>query len=593
MTSIDTALRKAVDAWIDDDPDDETRLELATLLTEDREDELADRFSGPLRFGTAGLRGMIGGGPNRMNRVVVARATAGLCAWLLEQVPDARVRGICIAYDGRKNSRVFAEDVAEVVCGAGIKAFIFEEVAPTPLLAFSVLDRGAAGGVMVTASHNPPEYNGYKVYWDNGAQIIPPHDHGIAERIAAVESVSALPRMSRADSLAAGRLELIGPAMTDAYLEGLKEKVLNRSSAIAANGGSAAANISVAYTALHGVGEHLARKALGVLPYVFVHSVGAQAEPDGRFPTVRFPNPEEDGAMDLVLDLAREENVDLALANDPDADRLAVAVRDANGHFVMLSGDDVGCLLAHYLLSEGSNRGKRVVINTVVSSPLLGAIAAAHDCRWEQTLTGFKWIANRSIVLAPTESTVIGYEEALGYSIGDLVRDKDGISAAVVMTEFATRCKARGTTIHAEREAMWRRYGLFLSRSISVVFSGADFAERIDVLMDEARSDPPAEIAGAAITAVDDYRARRRRCSSGDEVAIELPESNLLGLDVAGGHRILLRPSGTEPKLKHYFHARVEIADGESVAAARIRGEALLDRMEAGFAPLAKARTRS
>ena len=422
-------------------------------------------------FGTAGLRGLLGAGPNRMNRKVVLRATAGLCAYLLQTTPGVAERGVCIGYDGRRLSRQFAEDAAAVVCGMGIAAHAFQHVVPTPVLAFACLDRNAAAGIMVTASHNPPDYNGYKVYWGNGAQIIPPHDEGIAAAIAKVGSTDTIARADLKEAAAEGRYRVVGEDLERRYLDGVRALPVHP---------GLPRDLSIAYTALHGVGATLATEALAEAGFQAVYSVPEQAEPDGRFPTVAFPNPEEKGAMDMVLALAKAKSADLVLANDPDADRLAVAVRDAGGAYVQLTGNEVGCLLGHYLLDQGPAGDGRLVVNTIVSSPMLGAVARAHDAQWEQTLTGFKWIANRAMERESEGARfVFGYEEALGYTVGTLVRDKDGIGTAVVMADMAAWCRSRGKTLLDELEDAWRRYGMYLSRQVSKVLPGSEGAEQI------------------------------------------------------------------------------------------------------------------
>ncbi|MCA9602266.1 MAG: phospho-sugar mutase, partial [Myxococcales bacterium] len=409
MPNHEADLETRARAWLKDDPDPATRRELEGLLEKRDQPAIEDRFGAKLVFGTAGLRGLLGAGPNRMNRAVVLRATAGLAAWVKAQVPGAQERGVAIGFDGRRMSREFADDAARVLLGAGFRVHAYSTVVATPVLAFTVLDRKAAAGIMITASHNPPEYNGYKVYWENGAQIIPPNDVGIAEAIDAVE-LAKLP-LADGDVTKHPRYAALGEDVIDRYHAGVQKLVRSR---------DAKRNVRIAYTALHGVGERFTQRALAEAGFGDVHSVAAQAKPDGAFPTVSFPNPEEEGAMDLVLALATDKDADLVLANDPDADRLAVAVKAPNGRYTMLTGNEIGCLLAHYLLSAvppasaGQNDG-RVVVSTVVSSPMLGAIAKAHGATWEQTLTGFKWIANRAMDLERAgRSFVFGYEEALG-----------------------------------------------------------------------------------------------------------------------------------------------------------------------------------
>ncbi|HJL17978.1 MAG TPA: phospho-sugar mutase [Sandaracinaceae bacterium LLY-WYZ-13_1] len=570
--AIPEQLRRDAEAWTRDDPDPETRAEIARLLEEEDGDGLSERFAGSLEFGTAGLRGLLGAGPNRMNRKVVLRATAGLCAHLLETCEDARARGVCIGFDGRRMSRELARDAASVAAGMGLKVRAFDRVTPTPLVAFACLRTEAAAGIVVTASHNPPEYNGYKVYWGNGAQIVPPVDAGIAAAIEAVGDVDDIARADFDEAVRDGRIELLGDALEAAYLEGVRALQVHP---------GLPRDVSIAYTAMHGVGERFVMEALRQAGFTRVHSVPEQAEPDGSFPTVSFPNPEEDGAMDLVLALAEEERADVVFANDPDADRLAVAVRDTDGAYVQLTGNEVGSLLGHYLLDQGPAGDARLVVNTIVSSPMLGAIAAAHGARWEQTLTGFKWIANRAMALEAEEDArfVFGYEEALGYTVGQLVRDKDGIGTAVVVADMAAWCRSRGKTLIDELEEAWRRYGMYLSRQVSRVHPGTEGAEKIAAVMARVREAPPSSVGERAVEAFTDLSSGVRR-GAGGVTTSPLPRGDVLSLELEGGHRVMLRPSGTEPKIKLYLDVRVDMGGGETVAAAKARGEAVLDALE-------------
>ncbi|MFW6050663.1 MAG: phospho-sugar mutase [Myxococcota bacterium] len=567
---MDAGLLARVRRWMEEDPDPQARTELQGLIDAGDEAELGDRFAGELEFGTAGLRGLLGAGPRRMNRAVVARATAGLCAELVARVPDARERGLCIGFDARHGSRAFAEEVAAVAAGAGFTVRPFRDVVPTPLLAFAVRDAGAAGGVMVTASHNPPAYNGYKVYWEDGAQIVPPLDAAIAARIRGAGPAAALPRLDPEGRRAAGLERGLGDDVTDRYLEAVRTLVPHAGAARA---------IRIAHTALHGVGAPLVRAALAEAGFGDVVEVREQAAPHPDFPTVAFPNPEEPGAMDRVLSLARQVDAQLVLANDPDADRLAVAVRDDRGEHVVLNGNQIGCLIGHYLLQEGAREARPLVISTVVSSPLLGRIAEAHGARFEQTLTGFKWIAHRALELERDEGLrfVFGYEEALGYCPGRVVRDKDGISAAVVVADMVDWYRSRGRTLLDVLQELAERHGLFASRQVSVMREERGGHERIAEMMDALRHAPPDRLGGLDVVAVQDVLRSVRREPGGETAPLALPPSDLLVLELAGGHRAMVRPSGTEPKLKYYVDVRVPLQPGEAAAAASARGEALLD----------------
>jgi phosphomannomutase len=573
--TIGADLQKRAQAWIDDDPDASTRAELTALLASGADAEVTDRLAQRLEFGTAGLRGVIGAGPNRMNLKVVREATAGLCAYLLASVENATERGITIGYDGRRMSREMSREAAEVALGAGFRVAMFDAVAATPVLAFASKERNAAAGIMVTASHNPPEYNGYKVYWGNGAQIIPPHDVGIAAAIEKVGPALALKKVSIES--AGDRFTLLGDAERDRYHAAIRRLVPGDPKARGPR------DLVIVYTALHGVGDVPTRRALAEAGFVNVHSVKEQAQPDGAFPTVRFPNPEEKGAMDLVLALAKSVSAELVVANDPDADRLAIAVPRGDGTYQQLTGNEVGCLLAHYLLGSGDPSGKRMVLSSIVSSPMLGSIAKEHGAYWEETLTGFKWIANRAMALEQEGYRfVMGYEEALGYTVGDLVRDKDGVSAALVFAELASSVKARGGTIQDELDGMARRYGLYLSRQVSVTMKGADGAKDIAAIMDRVRSAPPTAIGGHRVSAFLDL-ARGEKTTNGKVEKLALPPSNALAIELEGGHRVMLRPSGTEPKIKYYFDVREQVAPKEHTTSARARGEATVASLVDAF----------
>jgi phosphomannomutase len=575
--------------WLSQDPDADTRAELRALLDraapgqEGREATLADltnRFAGPLEFGTAGLRALIGAGESYMNRAVVRRTTAGLARYLLEvDAEAARSRGVVIGYDGRVLSREFAEDTACVLAAEGIPSHLSPIPCPTPLTAFAVTHLGAVAGVMVTASHNPPRYNGYKVYWSNGAQIIPPHDKGIADAINALPEGHAIKLLPFEEARAAGKIRLFEDEVELRYLDALRGLSVKR-------GGDR--SIRVVYTPLHGVGDRLVRKVLDEAGFTGVVSVPEQAAPDGAFPTVAFPNPEEKGALDLAFALAKKEGAELVVANDPDVDRLAVAVRDPSGAYVQLTGNQLGVVLGHYLLTEGPG-GDRFVLASLVSSPMLGVIAQALGVRYEETLTGFKWIANRAMEIERETGArfVFGYEEALGYTVGSLVRDKDGIGAALLLCELAAVRRAAGLSLLDELEALARRYGLFVSGQRSVTLPGVDGVAQIGAIMRRLRGSLPDRIGQLAVVATSDLMAQTRTVKGEAPVALPLPASNVLTFELEGGSRIIARPSGTEPKIKFYFDVREPMAEGEAVSQARSRAEAKMDELSRSFCALA------
>ena len=511
------ALRTAAETWLAEDPDPDTRAELEAVL--DDPVALADRFGAKLEFGTAGLRGAIGAGPNRMNRVVVIRAAAGLCAYLKQQgLTDGPV---VIGHDARHKSDVFARDTAAVVRGAGLDAVLIDKPTPTPVIAFAIRHLGAVAGVVVTASHNPPQDNGYKVYLGDGSQIVPPADAGIAAAIDAVGSLDGVPR--------GDDWTVADGTLAEAYLDRVAALVP----------ADAPRDLDVVYTPLHGVGRELVLAAVARAGFAEPAVVGSQAEPDPDFPTVDFPNPEEPGAIDAALELARSRDPDLVVANDPDADRCAVAVPDpaATGGWRMLRGDELGVLLGDFLL--GSRPGG-VAACSIVSSSLLAKIAASYDVEFTDTLTGFKWIGR-------VPGLVYGYEEALGYCVDpEAVRDKDGISTLVRVLELAARAKADGRTLLDLLDDLARRFGLHATDQLSV---RVDDLALITDAMRRLRETPPATLGGLAVTRADDLTLG----SDG------LPPTDGLRYHLADGARVVIRPSGTEPKLKCYLEVVVPV----------------------------------
>ncbi|MEZ6183449.1 MAG: phospho-sugar mutase [Planctomycetota bacterium] len=566
----DATLLARAQAWRDADPDPETRAELDALLAAGDEAELSARFAGPLEFGTAGLRGVIGAGESRMNRAVVIRTSFGLGRYLLQHVPDAAARGVVIGFDGRRGSAEFAADAAGVFAALGLDVHLAPRCVPTPLTAFAVTHLQACAGVMVTASHNPPEYNGYKVYAQNGAQIVPPMDQAIAAEIEAAAPANQIARLDVDDAFESGQLCELGPAVFEAYLAGVR-------ALIPADGPGR--ELRIAYTPLHGVGAELTEQVFAEVGFPNLATVAAQREPDGGFPTVSFPNPEEDGAMDLVLALARERGAQLVLAQDPDADRLAVALPDPDGQWVQLTGNEVGVLLGHHALTTTS--GDRLVLYSVVSSPWLGKIASALGARWGETLTGFKWIANQALDLERETGTrfVFGYEEALGYTVGTLVRDKDGVGAALVMADLAAGLAAQGQTLLTRLGELARAHGLWLSGQRSLRFDPLEGQAKMAALMDRLRQEAPTRFGAFAVTESRDYRSGAIVRADGTHAELGLPPTNLLVYELEGDHRILVRPSGTEPKLKIYADVCADLADGEGYLAGRARAQTPLQAL--------------
>ena len=518
--------------------------------------DLQDRFQGPLQFGTAGLRGLMGLGEHRMNRATVLRATDGLVRYLIDTVPGARDRGLVVGRDGRNRSEEFQKDVAAVAVAHGMRVYWLPEPSPTPLAAFGVTHLGAAAGVVVTASHNPPAYNGYKVFWTNGAQIIPPHDTGIAAAIATAPVAKDVPW----DEFRVGdKLVVSVASLVETYLDALDS--LHFAPAVDLAG------LRIAYSSLHGVGAYLFERALLRRGDVALVSVPEQAEPNGDFPTVAFPNPEEPGALDLVMALAERERCDLVLVHDPDADRLGAAVR-VGERFQVLSGNEIGILLGDHILSH-TDGDDRLVVSTLVSSRQLARMAADRGVRFAETLTGFKWIANEGLRLEAQERRrfVFGYEEALGYCCGTVVRDKDGIGAGLVLAEMAAEYRAKGQTLVDALTEIRRRHGVYVSDSKSVTF--ANEPQRIRDAMTRLRSRPLEVFRPLGVKARHDLSTSedpRRR-------------GNVLIFELEDGGRIAVRPSGTEPKIKLYL----DIVEEGEVDSALVEGRAKLDRLLEGI----------
>ena len=518
MSSLDLLIAKAK-SWQAQDPDPETRAELDTLVSSQDEQALADRFGQRLGFGTAGLRGELGAGPNRMNRVLVAQAAVGIARYLKANFDDP---SCVIGFDARKNSDVFARDTAEILTALGVRAYLYDALVATPMVAFAIRDLGCSAGVMVTASHNPPADNGYKVFDHTGSQIIPPMDALISDEIgkfADNESVSDLVRSSEYLSVPA--------SISIDYLQGVSS-LLNRH--------SDRKSLKIVYSALHGVGAQFIEKIFEISGMDPLIPVASQHKPDGSFPTVTFPNPEEPGAMDQSMETAKANNADLVLANDPDADRLCVAYRDSAGNYIQLSGDELGLLLAEELAGRASRAGiSGALACSIVSSSAIGKVAAHYGLDFAQTLTGFKWVGR-------VPNLIFGYEEALGYCVDSKrVKDKDGLSAALVVADIATTLAAQGYTIGDQLEKLRQRDGYFATDQISIRVKDLSIIEN---LMKKLRTAPMRELAGQAVVFTD--------FADGWGT---FPGTDAIQLDLADGRRVIVRPSGTEPKLKCYLQA--------------------------------------
>ena len=544
------------------------------------ENEIKERFYMDLEFGTAGLRGIIGAGTNRMNIYVVRRATQGLANYIAKV--DKKSQGVAIAYDSRHMSPEFAQEAALCLAANGIKAYIFETLRPTPELSFAVRHLGCVAGINVTASHNPPEYNGYKVYWEDGAQITPPHDSGIMGEVKAISDWNTVKTMDKAEAEKAGLFEVIGKEVDDAYMAELKKQVIHMD-AIQAEG----KNLKIVYTPLHGTGNIPARRILKELGFENVYVVKEQELPDGDFPTVSYPNPEAAEAFELGLKLAKEVDADLVLATDPDADRLGVRVKDKNGEYHDLTGNMSGCLLANYEISQrkavnGSLPEDGALIKTIVTTNLADAIAKGYGVKLIEVLTGFKFIGQQILGFEKSGkgSYLFGFEESYGCLIGTYARDKDAIVATMALCEAAAYYKTQGKTLWDAMIEMYEQFGYYKDDIKAVTMKGIEGLQKIQDIMNSLRQNPPAEFAGHKVVAVRDYKADTiKNLETGEVTPTGLPNSNVLYYELTNDAWVCVRPSGTEPKVKFYYGVKgTSLADADEKSA--VMGKAVLDMVD-------------
>ena len=562
--------KEVYEQWIANPYFDEATKEELKSIAED-ENEIKERFYMDLEFGTAGLRGIIGAGTNRMNIYVVRRATQGLANYIAKV--DKKSQGVAIAYDSRHMSPEFAQEAALCLAANGIKAYIFETLRPTPELSFAVRHLGCVAGINVTASHNPPEYNGYKVYWEDGAQITPPHDSGIMGEVKAISDWNTVKTMDKAEAEKAGLFEVIGKEVDDAYMAELKKQVIHMD-AIQAEG----KNLKIVYTPLHGTGNIPARRILKELGFENVYVVKEQELPDGDFPTVSYPNPEAAEAFELGLKLAKEVDADLVLATDPDADRLGVRVKDKNGEYHDLTGNMSGCLLANYEISQrkavnGSLPEDGALIKTIVTTNLADAIAKGYGVKLIEVLTGFKFIGQKILEFEETGkgTYLFGMEESYGCLPGTYARDKDAVAASMMLCEAAAYYKTKNMTLWDAMLAMYERYGYYKDDVTSITLKGIEGLAKIQEIMNTLRENAPAEIGGYKVTAVRDYKLDTITDTAAGAVRpTGLPKSNVLYYEMTDGAWVCVRPSGTEPKVKFYLGVK-----GTSLADADAKSEAL------------------
>ena len=558
--------------------DEATKEELKAI--KDDENEIKERFYMDLEFGTAGLRGIIGAGTNRMNIYVVRRATQGLANYIAKV--DKKSQGVAIAYDSRHMSPEFAQEAALCLAANGIKAYIFEELRPTPELSFAVRHLGCVAGINVTASHNPPEYNGYKVYWEDGAQITPPHDSGIMGEVKAISDWNTVKTMDKEEAVNAGLFEVIGQAVDDAYMAELKKQIIHMD-AIQAEG----RNLKIVYTPLHGTGNIPARRILKELGFENVYVVPEQELPNGDFPTVSYPNPEAAEAFELGLKLAKEVDADIVLATDPDADRLGVRVKDKNGEYHDLTGNMSGCLLANYELSQrkavnGSLPEDGALVKTIVTTNLADAIAKGYNVNLIEVLTGFKYIGQQILGFENSGkgTYLFGFEESYGCLIGTYARDKDAIVATMALCEAAAYYKTQGKTLWDAMIDMYEEFGYYKDAIQAVTMKGIEGLQKIQEIMTTLRQNPPAEFAGHKVTAVRDYKLDEiTDLATGEKKPTGLPNSNVLYYELTDDAWVCVRPSGTEPKVKFYYGVKgTSLADADEKSDAM--GKAVLEMVD-------------
>ena len=571
--------KEVYEQWIANPYFDEATKEELKSIAED-ENEIKERFYMDLEFGTAGLRGIIGAGTNRMNIYVVRRATQGLANYIAKV--DKKSQGVAIAYDSRHMSPEFAQEAALCLAANGIKAYIFETLRPTPELSFAVRHLGCVAGINVTASHNPPEYNGYKVYWEDGAQITPPHDSGIMGEVKAISDWNTVKTMDKAEAEKAGLFEVIGKEVDDAYMAELKKQVIHMD-AIQAEG----KNLKIVYTPLHGTGNIPARRILKELGFENVYVVKEQELPDGDFPTVSYPNPEAAEAFELGLKLAKEVDADLVIATDPDADRLGVRVKDKNGEYHDLTGNMSGCLLANYEISQrkavnGSLPEDGALIKTIVTTNLADAIAKGYGVKLIEVLTGFKFIGQQILGFEKSGkgSYLFGFEESYGCLIGTYARDKDAIVATMALCEAAAYYKTQGKTLWDAMIEMYEQFGYYKDDIKAVTMKGIEGLQKIQDIMNSLRQNPPAEFAGHKVVAVRDYKADTiKNLETGEVTPTGLPNSNVLYYELTNDAWVCVRPSGTEPKVKFYYGVKgTSLADADEKSA--VMGKAVLDMVD-------------
>jgi phosphoglucomutase len=576
-TPIDPAILKKAQAWLGDTNIDENTKDRITHLIANDPGELAESFYCNLEFGTGGLRGIMGDGTNRMNKYTVGMTTQGLANYLkIVFAGDDEIR-MAIAYDSRNNSSYFAKIAAEVLSANGIVVYLFEHLRPTPELSFAVRYLHCHSGIVITASHNPKEYNGYKVYWNDGAQLVPPHDNNV---IIEVQKIASIAEVNFAGDPMI--INMIGETIDNAFLDASKSYTL-APEVIAPQ-----KDMKIVYTPLHGTGITLVPQALRNYGFENIHVVEEQAISDGNFPTIVSPNPEEKAAMQMALDKARAINADLVLATDPDADRIGVGVKDLDGNYILLNGNQTAALLTYYLVKQWQLKGKlsgnEYIVKTIVTSELVSDIAKSAGIEYFDVLTGFKWIADVIRKYEGQKTFIGGGEESYGFMIGDFVRDKDAVTACCIFAECAAWAGSKGKSLYELLLDIYLEYGLYKENLVNVVKKGMSGQAEIKAMMEGFRANPPKEIAGSAVSLMNDYAlSQATDIQTGKVTPIELPKSDVLQFFLADGSKISMRPSGTEPKIKFYFSVRSNLDKVADFKAAEARLDGRIEEIIVGM----------
>lgn len=562
---MDAAIKERAQAWKDGHFDEATKQEIIRLEKENPT-ELADAFYRNLEFGTGGLRGIMGVGTNRMNKYTVGMATQGYANYLKQTYPGGVIR-VAIAHDSRNNSRLFAEITANVMAANGIKVFLFESLRPTPELSFTIRHLGCQGGVVCTASHNPKEYNGYKAYWNDGGQLVPPHDKNVIREVEKIASVDEVKWSGGEENIT-----IIGKEMDEAYIEMVKSlsvypEVITRQK-----------DLKIVYTPIHGTGITLVPQVLSRFGFTNVTIVEEQAQPDGNFPTVVYPNPEESEAMSIGLKKAKELDADILLGTDPDADRVGIGIKDKQGNWVLMNGNQTAVLAFNYVIEARKAKGiaqrNDFVVKTIVTTDMIDRIAAENGVTCYNVLTGFKWIAELIKEKEATENYIVGGEESYGLMIGSQLRDKDAVSAVALLCEMAAYEKDQGRTLYEKLIDLYVKYGYYKEQLISITKKGMNGQKEIAEMMDNYRNNPPQTINGSPVVQLLDYNLRKgKNPQTGEEWDIKLPASNVLQFTLADGSKISARPSGTEPKIKFYFSVNTTLKSAADFDSVQVHGE--------------------